>query len=209
MTSNGGVIEYRRYLHTIWARNLNLEMPSQNQNTDVNLQIFYTRRPTTMSEQYMRYEGQLRVMICRLCHDGVTKNGVALHYRKYHRDLPLRIRQDLVPYANRFDRCETDDIQYPSTIISRIEELEVHENGVRCLYDNCNEAFPLQSSMEKHCGEEHGWIKSKGSGITVFFLTLCIGVMWTICDVQTLFKGNICKYFPVRTTPLLENAELD
>ena len=27
--------------------------------------------------------------------------------------------------------------------------------------------------------------------------------------MQTLFKGIIHKYFPVRTTPLLENAELD
>jgi Orsellinic acid/F9775 biosynthesis cluster protein D len=114
----------------------------------------------------MRYEPQLRVMICRLCPEGVSKNGVALHYRRHHRDLPLRIRQELVEYANRFnDRCETENIQYPSTIIARIEDLEVHENGVRCLYDNCNEAFPLPSSMEIHCGEKHGWIKSKGSDI--------------------------------------------
>ena len=30
-----------------------------------------------------------------------------------------------------------------------------------------------------------------------------------VCEVQKLFKGNNNKYFPVRTTPLLENAELD
>jgi hypothetical protein len=33
--------------------------------------------------------------------------------------------------------------------------------------------------------------------------------MWTACDVQTLFKGNIRKYFPVRTTPLLDDADLN
>jgi hypothetical protein len=33
--------------------------------------------------------------------------------------------------------------------------------------------------------------------------------MWAVCDVQTLFKGNIRKYFPVRTTPLLDDADLD
>jgi Orsellinic acid/F9775 biosynthesis cluster protein D len=86
----------------------------------------------TMSEQYMQYEPQLRVVICRLCPEGVSKNGVALHYRRHHRDLPLRIRQELVEYANTFVRSETENIQYPSTIIARIEDLEVHEKGVRC-----------------------------------------------------------------------------
>ena len=30
-----------------------------------------------------------------------------------------------------------------------------------------------------------------------------------VCEVQKLFKGNNNKYFPVRTTPLLKNSELD
>jgi len=33
--------------------------------------------------------------------------------------------------------------------------------------------------------------------------------MWTVCDVQTLFKGNIRKYFPVHTMPLLENSNFN
>ena len=117
MTSSGGVIECRRYLHTIWAATANLEMSSPNQNIEINLQNFWTVHfysftVITMSEQYMRYEAQLRVLICRLCHEGVYKNGVGWHYRKHHRDLPLGIRQELVHYANRFDRCETDNMQY-------------------------------------------------------------------------------------------------
>jgi len=63
--------------------------------------------------------------------------------------------------------------------------------------------------MEKHCGEDHGWIKSKGTAITQLFLILCKGVMWAVCDIQTVFKNEWIKYFPVRTMPLLENAEFD
>jgi hypothetical protein len=161
-----------------------------------------------MSDQYIKYEPQLRVMICQLCPEGVSKNSVALHYRKRHRDLDLRIRKELVKYANNFDQCEPNELQHPTTIVPHIEGLAVQQ-GVRCLYDNCNEAYLLPSSMEKHCEEAHGWITSKGTIIRLFFLTLCVGVMWAVGDVQTVFKGPFRKYFPVCTMPLLNNPELD
>ena len=161
-----------------------------------------------MSEQYIRYEPQLRCMICLVCPNGVSKNGVARHYRKHHKDVRLSVRKDLVKYANNFDLCEADAFESPNTIIPRIEDLAVQQ-GLRCLHDNCNYACIEPTSMERHCEAAHGWVKSKGTAVRRFFLTLREGVMWIDADVQTVFKSRALKYFPVRTTPLLENAEID
>jgi Orsellinic acid/F9775 biosynthesis cluster protein D len=152
-----------------------------------------------MSEQSIRYEPLFRVMICRLCQKGVSKNGVARHYREYHKALSLRVRRDLVKYSNNFDRCEPSEVQYPTTIVSSIQDLEIRQ-GIRCLYDNCYHAYLAQGSMEYHCGNAHDWTKSRGTAMRLLFLTLREGVMWIVCDVQILFQ----KYFPVRNTPLLD-----
>jgi len=156
-----------------------------------------------MSDQYIRHEPLLRAMICRLCQKGVSKNGVACHYRRLHNTLSLRVRQHIVKYSNNFDQCEPNEVQYPTTIVSRIQDLAVKQ-GIRCLYDNCNHAYVAQSSMENHCGNAHGWVKSRGTAMRQFFLTLREGVMWIACDVQILFK----KYFPVRNTPLFDDSRI-
>jgi Orsellinic acid/F9775 biosynthesis cluster protein D len=123
-----------------------------------------------MSEQYIKYEPQLRVMICRLCKEGVGKNTVARHYREYHKNLPNGVRKGMVAYSNNFELCETNEIQYPNTIIPRIEELAV-TMGLRCLYDGCNYAC---IAMTDHCRPCHGWVASKGMMLRyIFFNVLC------------------------------------
>jgi hypothetical protein len=122
-----------------------------------------------MSEQYIKYEPYLRVMICRLCKEGVTKNGIAWHYREHHKNIPRGARTSIVKYSNNFDLCETNEIQYPNTIIPRIEELAVTE-GIRCLYDGCNYACIEPSVMkDHHCRPCHGWVVSKGMMLRYMF----------------------------------------
>ena len=149
-------------------------------------------------------------MICRLCKEGVTKNGIAWHYREHHKNLPGCICTGIVKYSNNFNLCEMNELQCRNTIIPRIEELAVTE-GIRCLYDGCNYVcIEPRAIKDHHCRLHHGWVVSKGIMLRYpFFLTFCIGVIWAAYDVQTLFKGNIRKYFPVRTTPLLDDADLD
>ncbi len=113
----------------------------------------------------MRHESQLWFMICLVCHDGVSKNDVARHYREHHKlEVPLCVRKDLVKYANNFDLCEMDAFESPNMIIPRIEDLAVQQ-GLRCLYDDCNYACIMPTSMEKHCEVAHGWVKSKGTAV--------------------------------------------
>jgi len=120
-----------------------------------------------MAEQYIKYEAQLRVMICRLCNRGVPKNGTAWHYREHHKDVDRRARKDIVKYCNNFDLCKTEEIQYPNTIIPRIEELAVAQ-GVRCSYNGCNYACLLPSGMPDHLTPCHGWKPSKGNYAKVY-----------------------------------------
>jgi len=114
-----------------------------------------------MSKQYIKYEPQLRVMICRLCTEGITKNGIAWHYREHHKNMSLQIRKDVVKYCNDFDVCTKKEFQYPKTIITCIED-RIIERGFRCLYTNCNHACICSSSMEEHCKMKHDWMTSKG-----------------------------------------------
>lgn len=111
---------------------------------------------------YITYEAQLRIMICRLCPIAVMKNGIAWHYREHHKNLSLHARKELVKYCNNFNLCEMNELQYPNTIIRCIEELGVTE-GLRCSYDGCNYACIEPRSMEEHCGPCHGWTMSKGT----------------------------------------------
>jgi Orsellinic acid/F9775 biosynthesis cluster protein D len=124
-----------------------------------------------MTEQYIKYEARLYVMICRLCKTAITKNGIAWHYREHHKNLPLRTRKELVKYSNNFDLRETNELQYPSMIIPYIEELEVME-GLRCSYDGCNYACIEPNSMKQHCRPCHDWTASKG--IISIYMTLMI-----------------------------------
>lgn len=125
-----------------------------------------------MSEQYIKYEAQLRVMKCRLCKEGITKNGIAYHYREHHKEeVPLGARKDLVKYCNNFDVYTKREFQYPKTVISPIED-RVVERGVRCLFNNCNYACILRSSMEEHCKIKHDWVMSKGITPSYIYLTL-------------------------------------
>ena len=114
-----------------------------------------------MAEQYIKYEGQLCIMICRLCNGGVTKNGIAWHYSRHHKEVDICARKNIVKYSNNFDLCETKHIQYPNKIIPRIEELAVFQ-GVRCSYNGCNYACVLPSGMPDHLTLCHGWVPSKG-----------------------------------------------
>jgi Orsellinic acid/F9775 biosynthesis cluster protein D len=115
-----------------------------------------------MSEQYIIYEAQLRVMKCRLCKEGITKNGIAYHYRNDHKqNVSLQARKALVKYCNDFDIYTKDDFQYPKTIITAIEE-RVVEKGLRCLFDDCYYACICLSAMEIHCKKKHDWVTSKG-----------------------------------------------
>lgn len=112
-------------------------------------------------EDYIRYEPQLYVMICRLCHNGVTKNGIARHYRGHRDKLSIHTRRELIEYSKNFDLCENDELPRFNNIVPPIKDLAI-KDGVRCLYENCNYACLTPSSMRQHCEKAHGWITLKG-----------------------------------------------
>ena len=125
-----------------------------------------------MSEQYIKYEAQLRLMKCRLCKEGITKYGIAYHYRTHHkREVSLQARKALVKYCNDFDVYTKEEFQYPKTIISPIEG-RVVEKGLRCLFNGCIYACVCSSSMEDHCKTKHKWVTSKGITLRHICLTL-------------------------------------
>ena len=113
-----------------------------------------------MIDQYVTYNDQFHIMICRLCEHGIPKNGVGLHYRRHHKDLTLQTRKELVLHAKNFDLVE--NIEYSNEIIPPIDGIKI-EKGMVCSNQLCNYACLLQSSMEEHCKLQHNWISTNGN----------------------------------------------
>ena len=108
-----------------------------------------------------------------------------------------------VKYSNNFDLCETNEMQYPNTIIPRIEELPVTQ-GLQCLYNSCNYACILLRAMEDHCTLCHGWVALKGISPRCIFLTLgrsYVDSVWCANAIQRqhtqVLLGTyvLCLYF--------------
>src|SRR5437762_137985 len=115
-----------------------------------------------MTKQYILYEPQLHIMICLSCKKGITKNGIARHYRKHHRNMSLRMRKAIAKYSDGFKVYTNQEFQYPRTVITRIEDI-MTERGLRCLYMDCNHACICPTSMEEHCKTKHGWTTLRGT----------------------------------------------
>src|SRR5947207_1926435 len=101
-----------------------------------------------MSEQYIKYEAQLHIMKCRLYKEDITKNEIAYHYKRYHKEkMSLSARKDLIKYCNNFAVYMKEEFQYLKTIISPIEDRMI-ERDIRYLFNDCNYTCLLLSSME-------------------------------------------------------------
>ena len=117
------------------------------------------------SEQYILYLQSLQTIVCQLCHFGIAKGGIRLHFERHHKSIPINERRALEEYIKQFNVCEIKSVERPSREITAIEGLKIHE-GFICMWENCSHLRTTPTSMKQHCFEVHGWIKSKGVSVS-------------------------------------------
>jgi len=130
-------------------------------------------------EEYLIHKDDYGVVICRQHHYAIPPNWISRHFQENHQAIPLQRRKEIEECVALLNLLPPSQIQLPSDTIP-INGLSVH-NGLKCLYEGCNELKGTTESMRKHCQRAHKWIKS-------------VGVMWTEQTVQTFFVGSHLKY---------------
>jgi len=115
-----------------------------------------------MSNSHIFYLEEFHVIVCRTCKYGLTKGGVKKHFRRRHKELELYIRRELEDHAKVLDVWEVEKIKAPTEEVTALEGLEIHE-GFICTSAGCGQVAGTSRSIEEHCRDDHGWIKSKGT----------------------------------------------
>ena len=151
-----------------------------------------------MLDQYIIYNQDFEVLICRICKAAVT--GVHRHFARTHQEIPLEDRQEIDEYVEGLTLRSVEQVSIPTREIEAIEGIEIVP-GFRCTAElECQEVSGSERMMKSHSRKFHDWITSKGDTYTLSSINI-LARKWTSQSVQTIFPYPNIKYFPVRTTP--------
>lgn len=129
-------------------------------------------------DSYVIYNARYGILICREHEYAIKPSFIERHFRNEHQSTPLKIRRQIVEHAKTLPLVNPEDMMAPTDIPSHIVGLSIHD-GFQC--KNCDYNTVSLEWMERHCRDNHGWVK--GGGIN-----------WNECKVQTMFTGKFIKY---------------
>jgi len=130
---------------------------------------------TTMN-QYVTYNADYQVLICRQHGYAIPRDYIVRHFRTFHKTIPLETRQKIAEYGKSLILLSPDNVDIPRDVPHPIDDLTIM-NGFECNYEQCGELLGTMFSIRKHCNAVHGWDVSQG-------------VMWRKKIVQTFFQGS-------------------
>jgi len=139
-----------------------------------------TRRNTIISmEQYVIYNEEYHMIICKPCGYAVKSDWIERHLQEKHKELKIKVRRELVEYVKELKQSTM--VVTPSDGCRAIIGLHMVK-GYEC--EDCRYLCPKLSSMQEHCKRNHDWKKA-------------MGIKWTECQLQTWFPSRNRKYFKV------------
>jgi Orsellinic acid/F9775 biosynthesis cluster protein D len=110
--------------------------------------------------EYLLYLLEQQVLICRSCQYCLQPNGVRGHLQRKHQAIPLKVRKELVIYAESLTLRDPSKVVTPAAIIPAFEGLKVTP-GYCCSI--CGSLYGTIGSIEEHCTKAHGWTESEGT----------------------------------------------
>jgi hypothetical protein len=136
---------------------------------------------TTMTmNQYVTYNEDYKVLICRQHKHAVPPDWILRHFRDMHQSVPLETREAIVEYSESLHLLAPNDVVIPTELSHSIQGLEIRQ-GYQCQYYGCLELCSTENSMKKHCRVQHKWM-------------VAAGVMWNAQSFQTFFVGKHNRY---------------
>jgi Orsellinic acid/F9775 biosynthesis cluster protein D len=82
--------------------------------------------------QYIIYNPEYQVLICKEHQCGITPSYIGRHFRNDHKNVPLTVRQNIVSGITALELCAPENVTEVSEIIRPIPGLEI-VNGYRCM----------------------------------------------------------------------------
>src|SRR5436309_15920482 len=121
------MIRLKLILHTNFRRKMRIDKLSQflftrgkkRKKNCANLKIFFI-----MLNEYIIYNKQFEVLICRICKAGVI--GVHRHFARTHQvEIPLKDRQEIDEYVRDLTLRSIEHVFTPTREIKSIEGIEI------------------------------------------------------------------------------------
>jgi Orsellinic acid/F9775 biosynthesis cluster protein D len=127
-------------------------------------------------EQYVIYNTEHRVLICKHHKCGIGIRTFHKHLRAEHKYLSISIRKEILTYARGFSLCEPNEVPVFDAVIPPVHGLEIID-GYRCNYHGCEVLTGTVASMKRH-SIEHGPTGWEGEA------------KYHAIKVQTFFRGH-------------------
>jgi Orsellinic acid/F9775 biosynthesis cluster protein D len=132
----------------------------------------------TTAEEYVIYNPQYKVLICREHGYAMKPSFIERHLRRIHKATPRSIRQSIIEYSNGLELIAPEDLETPRDTPAAIQGLDI-KDSFQCI--NCSLLRERKRDIMDHCRHEHGWTKDQED-------------MWQGMKVQTFFQGTFIRY---------------
>ena len=126
--------------------------------TNSTFKFFFSTTTTTSAvtmDQYVAYNADYKVLICRQHKYAIPPDWVLRHFRESH-TIPLATRQLIGDYSQTLELVMPENVATPATPAQCIEGLTL-VNGFQCQYEGCIELRSTERSMKEHCRGKHEW----------------------------------------------------
>ena len=124
--------------------------------------------------QYVIYNSQYQIIICRQHGYAIQSRNVIRHFREHHKTISWEIRQRIAEYVHGLITCQLERLETPDDGGEPIHGLTIIK-GCQCVYEGCTEKGAL-TSIKRHCQGAHKWTEGDNA-------------MWTNQAMQTFRQG--------------------
>jgi len=139
---------------------------------------------TTKMEEYIRYNEEFGLAICKSCQAGISSSDPARHFRRNHPETWKKHRKPLLIFLHGMTLTPTEQLMEPTSWRKPIDGLKVN-SGWGCGEDGCKYYATSKKRIENHCRETHGTDAFQRK-------------QWFQCHMQTLLGNPQIKYIYVR-----------
>ena len=143
--------------------------------------------------QYIIYNNVHHTLICRQCGEAIPQDWIMRHFRRFHKTIPLAIRQDIINYGLSLELWQPSQVheQWENmNMKSPVDGLPIF-SGFKCQYNDCMKYRRTEVSMKQHCRETHSWVVKDG-------------IVWIKKELQSFFGGQHVKYIHLMTILTLD-----
>jgi len=131
-------------------------------------------------EQYILYDKEFKLAICRACGCGISTKDPGLHFLRNHKATWTERRKEILTYLVGLSLMAPDKLVHPEAEREPVQAVEV-KTGWRCDEETYQYCRVSKKVMERHGREKQG----PGEGDR--------SETWSGCRMQTLLRNSFTR----------------